>query len=282
MSGDSLQNRLLAWSHRLEEVVASRTRELSAAAEKNALLYQQLQRQEATRRRLLHKVIDAQEAERKRIARELHDSTAQELVALALRLDRFTDDNPGVGAGLTPIKALCADILAGIHRLLVDLRPAMLDDLGLAAALRGLCGRQLPGAAAHHRFEITGDERRLPPELETTLYRVAQEALGNVARHAQASHVLLTLTYDDGAVVLVVEDDGVGFDRDAVVQAAKAGTSTRGLGLLGMRERVALWDGRVDIESARDQGCRIVARVPYPPPPPSSLPRPALAKERSP
>ena len=137
----------------------------------------------------------------------------------------------------------------------------MLDDLGLPAALGWLIGRQFDGTAIAARCEVSGEERRLPPRLETSLFRLAQEAIANVVRHAEATNVVLMFTFGDAGVELTIEDDGRGFDPPTFRTATGDG---RGLGLLGMRERVELWGGAFEVDSAPGQGTRIHVTVPYP------------------
>lgn len=262
------------WNRELEVEVSRRTAELRATASQNEALYRAVQKEQEARRLLLHKVIGAQEEERRRVARELHDSTSQELAALSLALATLGAGSPELSARLTPVQALAAGALEGIHRLIFDLRPAMLDDLGLASALRWQLSRQFEGGAVQARLEVSGDEKALAPGLLTTLFRLAQEAIANVARHAHASQVLVSLSYQEDGVVLEVQDDGVGFDPaslpgvDAAAPtgggAAGGAPPMRGLGLLGMRERVLLWDGRIDLDTGPDAGTRVRFFVPYP------------------
>jgi signal transduction histidine kinase len=212
---------------------------------------QELERRVAERTRelgdLLRRTITAQEDERKRIARELHDETCQTLVALGLRCE---------GA---EVKALAAATLDGVHRVILDLRPSILDDLGLVPAIRWLAERQLQPLGIALRFEIEEIEERLAPEAETALFRAVQEAIGNIARHAAAESVLIQLARRDGALEIEIEDDGRGFDPAGV---EGPGPSGRGLGLMGLRERVALLGGTVQIDSSPGRGTRVVLRVP--------------------
>jgi signal transduction histidine kinase len=226
----------------LERRVAERTRELG---------------------QLLRKTISAQEDERKRIARELHDETCQTLVALGLRFAAalVAPAPEAVRERLVEAKALAAATLEEVHRLIFDLRPSILDDLGLVPAIRWLASRQLEPLGIAVRFEIEELEGRLPPEAETALFRAVQEALNNVARHAQAETVLIQLARLGESLEIEIEDDGKGFDPAGVADAAPSG---RGLGLMGIRERLELLGGTAQIDSSPGQGTRVVLRVPLP------------------
>jgi signal transduction histidine kinase len=234
--------------------VEERTRELER-------VNRELRERERARGELLRKVITAQEDERKRIARELHDESCQTLSLLAIQLDglRGTLREPEALASLGGARALAVRTLDEVHRLIFDLRPALLDDLGLIAAIRWLAARHLEPAGIALRLEIEPPRLRLSPEAETALFRAVQEALGNVVRHASASSVLIQVSEEGGALVVEIEDDGVGFDPAAV---AEPGATGRGLGLLGIRERLELLDGRACIESAPGQGTRVVMTAP--------------------
>ena len=234
-----------------------------AVAVENAILYQELEHKEALRGELLRKVISAQEEERKRIARELHDDTSQALAALALALETASvapaRDVDEVKARIGAIKPRAVGILEEVRKLTLDLRPTVLDDLGLIPAIRWYGENRLKGQGVKVHLETAGDERRLPPELETTLFRVVQEALSNIARHAKAHNVFITLDFSSSKVVIEVEDDGEGFDLTAV---SKTTDRERGLGLMGMLERVALFSGTMVIETAPGAGTQLRIEVP--------------------
>jgi signal transduction histidine kinase len=239
---------------RLENRVEERTRELER-------LNSELRQRERARAQLLRKVISAQEEERKRIARELHDESCQTLSLLAMRLDELQGqlaDAPAAAA-LGAARALALRTLDEVHRLIFDLRPALLDDLGLAAALRWLVGRHLEPAGVAVRLETSPVAARLSPESETAVFRAVQEALTNVARHAHATSVLVQMGEDKGELVIEIEDDGRGFDPASVEALAPSG---RGLGLLGLRERMELLGGSARVESAPGEGTRVVLRAP--------------------
>jgi signal transduction histidine kinase len=211
---------------------------------------------ERVTRDAMRRVVEAQELERKRLARELHDETGQALTSILLglkSLEQAVDSDEG-REGVSSLRDLVVSTLQDVRRLAVELRPSALDDFGLAPALERLVDtyRQQASVPAHLEIQL-GDER-LTPEIETTLYRMVQEALTNVAKHADATSVSILLTRTPSSVRLVIEDDGEGFDAGN----ARDG----GLGLPGMRERVALLDGRLRIESAPGKGTTLAAEVP--------------------
>jgi two-component system, NarL family, sensor histidine kinase DevS len=211
---------------------------------------------ERVSRDTVRRVVDAQELERKRLARELHDETGQALTSILLGLKPLeqlatTDEER---AAVRSVRELVVSTLQDVRRLAVELRPTALDDFGLAAALERLAEgfRDQTGIKVDIAAQL-GDGR-LPEEVETTLYRIVQEALTNVIKHAEATRVSILLTRANGAVVAVVEDDGGGFDP--------ADARDGGLGLLGMRERLALLGGTLRIEAGADQGTTLAAEVP--------------------
>jgi len=204
----------------------------------------------------MRKVVEAQELERKRLARELHDETGQALTSILLglkSLEQALDSDEG-REGVASLRDLVVSTLQDVRRLAVELRPSALDDFGLAPALERLVDTYGRQAAVPVHLEITLGDDRLPAEVETTLYRMVQEALTNVAKHADATSISILLTRTASSVRLVVEDDGAGFEP--------GGARDGGLGLPGMRERVALLDGRLRVESAHGKGTTLVAEVP--------------------
>jgi signal transduction histidine kinase len=241
----------------LERRVDERTRELQG-------LYARLREREEWRGELLRKVISAQEDERKRLARELHDETSQTLSALAMGLEtalaRFPSDLSR--QRLEEAKALTVRTLEELHRLIYDLRPTVLDDLGLLSAIPWYAERQLEPRGVTVRFELSGDERRLAPEVETALFRVVQEAVNNIARHGHAETVLIQCALRETEITIEIEDDGEGFDP---AELPAPGSSARGLGLMGMRERVELLGGRIEIDASPGQGVRVAVSVPIEP-----------------
>jgi signal transduction histidine kinase len=249
----ALISRVAEANTELEHRVADRTREL---AEANT----QLREREEARSQLLRKLITAQEDERKRIARELHDETTQDLAVLAMGIDAARD---AFRSGLEPrfdeVKALAVRTLEDVHRLILDLRPSVLDDLGLLSAIRWYADRALVSRGVSARCEF-GELPRLPPEMETALFRMCQETLSNVARHAQASAVLVQVGVERGQVVVDVEDDGKGFDESALAH----GDGRKHWGLMGIRERAEILGGVATVESEPGQGTHVVVRVPLP------------------
>jgi len=166
-------------------------------------------------------------------------------------------------SGLEPrfdeVKALALRTLEDVHRLILDLRPSVLDDLGLLSAIRWYADRALVSRGVSVRCEF-GELPRLPPEMETALFRMCQETLSNVARHAQASAVLIQVGVERGQVVVDVEDDGKGFDESAV----RHGDGRKHWGLMGIRERAEILGGVATVESEPGQGTHVVVRVPLP------------------
>ncbi|MBM3127373.1 MAG: HAMP domain-containing protein [Chloroflexi bacterium] len=227
----------------------------------NARLYDELARREQLRGELLDQVIAAQEDERKRIARDLHDDTSQSLSALIYSLEAVEASCPGspVRDALVTMRQRVTQILDGIHKLIFDLRPSMLDHLGLFVALRWYAETHLQPLGVRVHLEERGAPRRLPSKVETALFRVVQEAINNIAKHSGARNVHLNLDCSDGVVAIQVADDGIGFDLNEV---ARAGDRRRGLGLVGMQERVGLLGGKISLISDPGQGTQISIYVP--------------------
>jgi signal transduction histidine kinase len=204
----------------------------------------------------LRRVVEGQELERRRLARELHDETGQALTSILLGLKRVEEaktEEDAHGAA-SELRAEIVKTLQGVRRLAVELRPKALDDFGLVPALERLAEAFGGDSGIAIDLEANVGDDRLPPEMETALYRIAQEALTNVAKHARAQHVSVVVTRRHGSVTILVEDDGRGF-------GARGGNDD-GLGLVGMRERVGLLGGRLAIESTEGSGTTIVAEVP--------------------
>jgi signal transduction histidine kinase len=223
---------------------------------------QEAHRREALRGELLKQVVSAQEAERQRIARELHDATGQSLTAIGLGLrgvsNTFRQDADKAAENLRQLEGLVARSLDELQRLIADLRPSHLDDLGLPAALRWYVGEMQNRVPLAVAIEINGEPRPIDPAANTTLFRVAQEALTNVIKHAQAANVIVRLSYLPSMVMLQVEDDGCGFDVHAQTQRPQ-------WGLVGMEERATLLGGNVVIHSQPGQGARVEMTIPYHP-----------------
>jgi signal transduction histidine kinase len=240
--------------------------DLAAQAIVNVRLYEALRDEQRARAALLDKTITAQEDERKRIARELHDQTSQDLAALMLSLDTCAlglgTGRPGAEQHLDTAKSIAQTMLENTRRLINDLRPSLLDDLGLGAAIAWYGESRLEPMGVALELQCEEMKTRLPPYLETALFRIAQEALTNVVRHADASRVQVTLRVQDHTAFLTVHDNGRGF-REPVT--ASEGAETQGLGLLGMRERVTTLGGEMSVGSEPGQGTVITVTVPLPP-----------------
>ena len=243
------------------ELLTSVANQIAVAVQK-VRLYEELQRKEKLRGDLLQRVISAQEEERKRIARELHDETSQALAALAVAVETAAaqaSDGGDVGSSLDRMKSLAVSTLEEVHRLVFDLRPTLLDDLGLIAALRWYAETRLGEVGIKVRVEIGGEDRRLGPLIETTLYRVIQEAVNNVANHSGAQNFTITLVMKTRCLSLTMVDDGWGFD---MAELARSNDGKRGLGLMGMKERVELLGGTFSIYSELGHGTEITMQVP--------------------
>lgn len=203
-------------------------------------------------------LLEVQEEERRRIAQELHDEPLQLLVHLARSLERLeaTPQTPATLAeDLGESRRETLDIATRLRAVVAGLRPPALEQLGLTPALRGFLADIGDTTTIPADLQVTGTEMRLPPEVELAAFRIAQEAVNNVLRHADAKKLLLTLDFDDGALCLRVVDDGRGFDPTAPDTQLPAGH----LGLLGMRERVALVGGQLTVQSAPGQGTTVAA-----------------------
>ena len=232
-----------------------------AVAIDNARLYAEVQHKEQVRGQLFKQAIGAQEEERRRIARELHDDTSQALTALLYAAEEGLDttDLAGVHKKLAGMRDLAQRTLDGVHKLIFDLRPTMLDHLGLVPALRWYAQSRLEPKGTRVIIEQVGEAPRLPPEMETCLFRVVQEAVNNIVRHAAARNVSILFNLSDRAVTAYIEDDGIGFDP---IELTTLSESPRGLGLMSMRERVELVGGALDIDSSPGAGTRIHISVP--------------------
>lgn len=251
--------RIQQYSFELENRVADRTKELTQSKEKLAVL--------------LREVITAEEEERRRIARELHDDTSQSLNVTMISLDsvisRYSDYDP-VRKQLKQIREQCMIMLKGVHSLINDLRPTVLDDLGLESAIKWVLEKHLGDHGIQYYIDTKGDSEGLKTrcrgildygKIELVLFRVIQEAIINVSKHADAENVYVTLEFGDSSIEMEVEDDGKGFDLEGDLESARTGTYI-GLGLLGMEERIALLDGKLTVWSEPGEGTRIKVYVP--------------------
>lgn len=258
-----MQEELRRQHDELESIVAGRTAEL---AEANDALRQQMEERriiEEERFALLQRIVTTQEDERRRIARDMHDSLGQQLTALRLKLASMKTElykDGRIGESLESLQELGRRIDAEVSFLVWELRPTVLDDLGLVAAVENYIrewSRHYNIPAEFHAGRLGAG--RLDSNIETNLYRITQEALNNVYKHSKARNANVVLESRKKEIVLVVEDDGIGFDPDEKRLPAKSGG---GLGLLGMRERAAIIGGRIEIESAPGMGATVFVRVP--------------------
>jgi signal transduction histidine kinase len=240
---------------RREQLIAAQQTRLQAMEQREHDLIER----EVLRRELLRYIVVAQEDERARIARELHDETAQFLTALTLDLATLKNSvtgNPQIDRIVNRLQKLSRQMSQGIYRMVHDLRPAQLDDLGLAAALKHLIDDESNHSGLFIDFTVDGSRVKLDPLVETVLFRVAQEALTNVSRHAGCQQSQVILSYESDLVVLHIHDDGVGFEPTVYRSDRK------GWGLAGMLERVEAVGGSLRIESCPGQGTSIEAVIP--------------------
>jgi signal transduction histidine kinase len=211
---------------------------------------------ERVTRDALRRAVEAQELERARLARELHDETGQALASILLGLGHLEEavETEEARKAAVDLRELVVRTLQDVRRLAVELRPSALDDFGLVPAVERLAATFAEQSGPTVDVEAQLGEARLPKDAETALYRIVQEALTNVVKHASARHVSITLVQNGETAVLVVEDDGNGFDPGE--------TRADALGLVGMRERLALVGGRLTVESTPGVGTTLVAEVP--------------------
>jgi len=231
----------------------------AAVVIQNAWLFEQVRAGRERLQSLSHRLVEVQETERRYIARELHDEAGQALTSLmvGLRLlEREAKRPEAIVAGVTELKRMVDGVIEDLHRLAMDLRPASLDHLGLVAALRQYVEAVSDKHGLVVQFETVGFDDRLPSDVETALYRIVQEALTNVIRHARATRVDVLLEQRGDKLIVIVEDNGVGFDPFAAMQSGR-------LGLFGMRERIEMLAGTLVLESAAGAGTTLLVEVPY-------------------
>jgi signal transduction histidine kinase len=223
----------------------------------------ELQRKDIMREQLLAKIMSTQEDERKRISRELHDETSQALASLkvGLRLVEDLTDPVQIKEKLTELRALVAQTLENVHQIAVELRPNLLDDVGLAAAIKGYVEEYSDKVKIKVDFHASKiNEKQLSAEVRMTVYRIVQEALTNIAKHAEAGNVSVVLRTRDSSLVTIVEDNGKGFDVNHIMDSHNG----KKLGLFGMYERASLVGGDLTIESNPGTGTTIFFEVPVP------------------
>ncbi len=229
--------------------------ELKEEAQRRALVETELSQ-------VLRSTVEDQEAERQRISRELHDSLGQTLTLLKLGLDdlgRALPASSKLRERLAALKGLADGVGSEVNRLAWEIRPTALDDLELETAIRHLVETWSERLNLQFDLRLSLNDRRLKPSVETTLYRVLQEAITNIAKHADATRVAVLLEARETEVSMIVEDNGRGFSPAG---HAPAGAPSRHLGLLGIRERLSLVSGTLEVESAPGQGCTLYIRAP--------------------
>jgi signal transduction histidine kinase len=221
----------------------------------------EIRQKEQMRSQLVAQVLSAQEDERKRIARELHDDTSQSLTSLLVELKAAekTCNSPAVQERLTALRALAHKTLEDVHNIAMELRPNVLDDLGLSAALEKYALEYAAKTGIKVDLQISeAARRRWPADIETATYRITQEAIANATRHGEAKNLSIVVSFEEGNLSIIVEDDGKGFD----LEEAMARSPEQRLGLFGMYERASLIGGRLEIESTPGQGTGIFLEVP--------------------
>jgi signal transduction histidine kinase len=271
------QTQLATYASQLENMVTTRTAQLTAAnrqletsdelnrkgkEEFKGLFEESLEMQKKLRR-LTHQILTAQEEERKKISRELHDEVVQTLVGLNVELSGLVHGN---SAGVRNLKDKIANAqrlvessVEAVHRFARDLRPTVLDDLGLIPALHAFCVSLARRKKFKIKMTVSRGVEALSSDKRTVLFRVAQEALNNVARHARASRVKLTIAKVPGAILMKISDNGKSFAVKKILVAK----NNKRLGLVGMKERVEMVGGRLTIESAPGRGTTVSAEIPF-------------------
>ena len=231
-------------------------------SELQAARLEEAQKQEALKGELFRRIVDAQEAERQRIARDLHDETGQALTAIGMGLRglstslRNNQSPEQTTSILKNLESLTADSLKELQRLIADLRPSHLDDLGLPATIRWYVTEVAERSNLEIKVKISGEERTICPEYSTSIFRILQEALTNITKHANATQVQITIIFKSEEVHVVVEDNGRGFD----VNQSKEKVSW---GLIGMQERATLLGGQFYLRTAPGEGTMIEIVIPY-------------------
>ena len=257
----------------LQNLVAERTQELQKL---NALLKAEIIEKQAAQENLdkkrlqeeqirnqhIRRVIDAQEEERKRIARELHDETIQSIAAMIVSIrtaeKMLKSDESGVDKELEEIRESANITITELYKIIDDLRPSLLDDLGLVSAIRWYAQTKLTARGIDNNIAVAGPQARLKPEIETAVFRTVQEAVTNVIKYARASFVSISLKFTDERLFVSIADDGVGFNAVDVF----TNPERRELGILGMRERCELLDGTFNLNTQPGMGTKIEVEIP--------------------
>jgi len=231
-----------------------------------AKLYERLRKTTERYRQLARQILVVQEEEQKRLARELHDETSQALSGVALQLQVLIEmaemsgsQNTEFITRLKKVQSLAVHVHTEVSRLITNLHPALLDTLGLVPAIRRHAESSLRPLGIKVSVETKGGDKRLPPEVEATLFRFIQGAIGNIVQHSKAKNATIVLEYHPDEFLLKVSDDGQGFDVSKITDVEKNG---RGRGLFSMRERVGFLDGTSGIDSEIGVGTTVWARVP--------------------
>jgi two-component system sensor histidine kinase UhpB len=211
------------------------------------------------------RAINAQEAERVRIARSLHDDTAQSISMLIIHLDRLSslipEDRTDIAHYIGDAQNVATRLLENLRKIIWDLRPSILDDLGLCSAIRWFARSNLEKGGVAVEFLAADEAMRLPPYVETMLFRIAQEAISNILHHANATKVSIRLWTANQQIWLEIQDDGCGFDAEKTAEEA---VDRKQLGLLGIEERVSLVGGVVQVESTKGSGTCLHVHIPLP------------------
>jgi signal transduction histidine kinase len=234
----------------------------AAMAIENTRLYDNLRYDEEIHRELLQRVITAQEDERRRVAIELHDGIVQNIVSALFRLQlcsaRLGEAPVEVREALGEAQEIVNASVTEIRRIIAGLRPTMLDDLGLVVALeRYIQSLQMKSQLAIKIEVKAEDAPALSPQAETTLFRIAQEGINNIIKHANCSNAVLSMRVNNGELVLDIEDDGIGFDMLSLQKRNR-----HSFGLVGMRERAQTLGGVLDVDSSPGEGSKIIVRFP--------------------
>lgn len=237
-------------------------RALRASEEHYRRLFNETREMQERLRNLSHHVLRAQEAERRRISRELHDEVGRAMTAISVNLEMLKPNRAGTAAfrqNVAAIHARLVETMETIHGFARELRPALLDELGLLPALRSYLHAFADRTGVQVRFQASAHAEQLNDDLKTVLYRVAQESLTNVAKHAQASRVEVTIRKHQHGICMEVADDGKSFREDHL----KSAKGPNQLGLLGMQERVRLVNGRFDIRGEPGRGTTVRVLIPF-------------------